>query len=112
MEVRRELQSERGPKYFEESVKDCLVPGGTRDIDYFRGRLIAMRPETNPTELTLAVEKADVPDALLRIEGKLKGTMPIGSVLKFQGIVTAYKADPYLLTFDVDSKSLLGWTGK
>jgi hypothetical protein len=52
--VRTELQSERGPKYFEESVKDCLIPGGAHDLKRFRGRLIAMRPEKNPTELTLS----------------------------------------------------------
>src|SRR5258708_30433002 len=44
--IRKELQSERGPQYFKESVKDFLIP----DI---RRRLISMRPQSNPTELTL-----------------------------------------------------------
>ncbi len=78
----------------------------------FHGRLIAMRPAKNPREVTLAVEKPETQDAILKLEIPLRGTMPIGSILKFNGVVTAYTAEPYSLTFAVDPKELVGWTGE
>lgn len=83
---------------------------------YFKAHIISMTPAVRPKEITVGIEKAEVPDAKLEFETALPGKMEPGDVIEFTGVGKDWSHDPknVIVTFDVDPKEGLNgtWTGK
>jgi hypothetical protein len=110
--VKKELLSDAGAAYFENSMKGALLPGGANGVQKFKGKLVSMNPAVRPKELVLAIEKADVPDVTLKLDGSLAGKMEPGGEIEFDGVADSYSKDPFMVTFTVEKSHVEGWTGK
>jgi len=93
------------------AVKDVLLPGGFSGVQRFGGKLISASPETNPTELLLAVDGSKA-DAKIQLIEALPGSMPMGSEIQFAGTAIEFTKTPYMLTLESDTVEIEGWTGK
>jgi tetratricopeptide (TPR) repeat protein len=110
--IRRELQSDGGAAYFENSMKGAALPGGVNNVAKFKGRLISMSPALRPKELVLGIEDPAKPDVTLKFDGALPGKMEPGADIEFEGVADAYTKDPFMVTFVVEKSKIDGWTGK
>ena len=113
--VREPLQKD-GDTYFE-AMKGALLPGDPgkqKGFEKFKAKLVSMDPPNKPKTLVLALEKPDVPDVTLTFDPPLPGNMEPGAELEFEGQPTAFRKEPFMITFEVDTelKQLVGWTGK
>jgi tetratricopeptide (TPR) repeat protein len=108
--IRESLTAADGETYFQNSVKSAQLPGGANGVTKFRGKLISMKPAVNPKELVLAIGSAGTPDVTLRFETPLRGKADAGTEIGFEGIASAFTRDPFMVTFDVESKDKIeGW---
>jgi hypothetical protein len=105
------LTGENPDQFFESSVKDAGLPTAPNK---FKAKLISAKPEVRPKELTVAIEKSDVADCVIKLaEGQtLPGKMDPGGELEFEGTAKAYTKEPYTLTLEVEKDKITGWTGK
>ncbi len=110
--VKKELQSDGGAAYFENSMKGALLPGGANGVQKFKGILVSMNPAVRPKELVLAIEKPDSGDVTLKLDGALPGKMEPGGEIEFDGVADSYSKDPFMVTFTVEKSHVEGWTGK
>jgi hypothetical protein len=104
-----------GDMYFD-AMKGALLPGEpgkAKGVEKFKATLISMEPANKPKTLVLGLEKPDAADVTLKFEEPLPGTMEPGATLEFEGAPSAYRKEPFMVTFDVDmeQKQLVGWTG-
>jgi tetratricopeptide (TPR) repeat protein len=98
--LKKELQSDNGAQFFENTMKNANVPGGAQGINTLRGTLIAAKPAANAKELVLGIEKADIPEVTLRLETPVKGKPVIGSPVDFEGVPMEFTKSPFMVTFD------------
>ncbi len=70
--VKKELLSDGGAAYFENSMKGALLPGGANGVTKFRGKLV-YGTAARPKELVLGIEKAESPDVTLKLDGAAAG---------------------------------------
>ena len=92
------------------TVKGAALPGGANGITKFKGTLIQQKPALNPKELVVGITSPDTPEVTLKLETPLRGKADPGTVLQFEGVASAFTKDPFMLTFDVDSKDKIeGW---
>ena len=108
--IRDVLTGDRSPQYWE-TLKEGYVPSGFSGIERFKGKLVSASPETNPTELLLAVDGASA-DAKIQLIEALPGKMPVGSEIQFAGTAVEFTKSPYMLTLESDTVDIEGWTGK
>ena len=94
--IKAALTAADGDAYFAQ-VKGSEVPPQTDDAKFkmFPGKVVA---QNSPKELLVNVD-SPVGDATLQFETPLKGTIEVGTAIKFKGVVDAYSKDPYMLTF-------------
>jgi hypothetical protein len=109
--IKTGLTGDNPDQFFESTVKDAALPGSGLK---FKGKLISAKPEVRPKELTLAVEKPDVADCIIKLgEGEtLAGKMDPGGDIEFEGVAKAYTKEPYMLTLEVEKDKISGWAGK
>lgn len=111
--LREPLTAENGEAYFDSTVKDAALPGeAVPGVSKFRGKIIALTPTNRPKEISLAVERPDAADAILKFDDPLPGTMETGSEMGFSGVAKAFTKAPFSITFEVEPTDLDGWTGK
>jgi len=110
--IRKELQSDGGPAYFENSMKGAGLPGGVNNVARFKGKLILSTPALHPKELVLAIEDPARPDVTLKLESALPGKMDPGGDIEFEGVGDSFTKDPFMVTFIVEKSKIDGWTGK
>jgi tetratricopeptide (TPR) repeat protein len=110
MNLKKELQSEAGQQYYETNLKNAHIPGGAQGVAKFRGTLISQNPAANPKELVLGVTNEDTPEVTLRLEQPLRGKAAPGTALEFEGVVSEFQREPFMLTLEVDEASKIsGW---
>jgi tetratricopeptide (TPR) repeat protein len=109
MSVKKELAGPSGADYFEKSVKGFALPAGVQGVAKFKGKLVAAIPPKNPKQLKVAIADAVTPEITLVFEEPLVGSAPVGTDLEFEGAGTAFTADPFNLTMDVENDKLVGW---
>jgi tetratricopeptide (TPR) repeat protein len=109
MSVKEELAGPNGADYFEKSVKGFALPAGVQGVTKFKGKLVAAVPPKNPKQLKVAIADAVTPEVTLVFEEALVGSAPVGTDLEFEGAGTAFTADPFNLTMDVENDKLVGW---
>jgi tetratricopeptide (TPR) repeat protein len=110
--IKKELQSDGGQAYFDNSMKGAALPGGVNNVARFKGKLVGMTPPNRPKELTLAMEDPSKPDVTLKFESALPGKMQTGGDIEFEGIAESFTKDPFMVTFTAEKSKIDGWTGK
>jgi hypothetical protein len=101
--IKDSLTAADGEQYFTDKLKGTAPPK-------LRGKLVSMKPAIRPKELQLALDDADTPEVTLKLENPLPGKAEKGTEIQFQGVPSAFTKEPFMLTFDVDSKDKIqGW---
>jgi hypothetical protein len=90
-------------------VKEFALPAGVQGVSKFKGKLVAAIPPKNPKQLKVAIADAVTAEVTLVFEEPLVGSAPVGTDLEFEGAGTAFTADPFNLTMDVENDKLVGW---
>lgn len=105
--LRDALKADGGEKYFNDSVKDALIPPQTGDFKQFKAKVVSME---NPKEIVVSVDDADGPngDATLVFETPIKTKLDPGAELEFAGAPESYTKDPFSITFKVDRANVTG----
>lgn len=101
------LRADGGEAYFNEHVKDALLPPEGGAFKVFKGKVVSM---DNPKELVLAIDDQDGPtgDATLVFEAPIKGKLDPGAEITFSGSPQSYAKDPFMIKFAVDRKNVTG----
>lgn len=96
-QIKTALTAPDGAAYFEQ-VKGSEIPPQTDDAKFkmFTGKVISQNEKKD--ELLLNVD-SPVGDATLKFDAPLKGTIDVGSEVKFKGVIDSFNKDPYMLTF-------------
>ena len=103
--IRAALTGADGDSYFESSVKDAGLPPADGSFKMFTAKVVEQK---SPTEIIVAVDNP-AGDVSLQFDGPLKGTIDVGSEIKFKGAVDSFTKDPYTLTFkDVGKEDVEG----
>lgn len=101
LEIKKALKAADGDTYWG-NLKDAELPT-------FKGKLVSMKPETNPKEIVLAVETADQPEVTLVFEKALRGKADVGTEIEFTGVAKEFTKEPYTLKLEVENEKLKGW---
>ena len=100
--LKKALMAADGQDYFATKLKDAELPP-------FKGKVVSMKPETNPKEVVLAVESADQPEVTLVFEKALRGKAEVGTELEFTGVAKEFTKEPFTLKLEVEAEKLKGW---
>lgn len=98
-QIRNALVSDEG-QYFPQ-IKDSEIPPEHWRFD---GSVVS---QPAPNELLVNVD-AHAGDALLRFLFSLKGPIAAGTQVHFEGVLRAFKRDPYRLTFELEPGEITG----
>jgi tetratricopeptide (TPR) repeat protein len=109
MKVKGALAASEGEAYFASSLKDTAVP-------QLRGVLLEAKPACRPKELLVIVPMPDAPrpteaEILLKLDKPIAGKPAPGTEFQWQGVPSAFTAQPFLLTMDTESAKLDGIKG-
>ena len=110
-EMKAELTGANGATYFDNSMKDALLPGGAEGVKLFRGKLVSTTPEVNPKSLVISIGGAENGDATLVLDAPLRGKMDPGADITFEGTAKSYSKEPFMVTFEVEKAKITGWAG-
>lgn len=109
MSIKKELAGPNGAAYFDEKVKDALIPNGALGVEKFKGTVISQTPATRPKEVVLGIADPKTPEVTLKFETPLAGKAEPGTVVEFEGTPKTFTADPFNVTFEVEKEKLSGW---
>lgn len=101
LQVKNKLMAADGETYWAE-LKDAELPE-------FTGKIVSLKPETNPKEIVVAISTADTPEITIVMETALRGKADPGTELTFTGVAKEYTKDPFTLKVEVDNDKLKGW---
>jgi hypothetical protein len=101
------LKGDSGEQYFNEHVKDALIPPQEGSFKQFNAKVVSME---NPKEIVVSVDDKDGPagDATLVFETPIRGKLDPGASISFAGAPTSFTKDPYMIKFNVDRKNVTG----
>ena len=100
--LKRSLTGADGEEFFLQKMKDCVLPA-------MAGTLISSTPAEQPTVLVIGLSDSSSPEITLRLKDgtgrDAPFTRPIarGSQIRFEGIVTEFSKDPFMLTIETSS---------
>lgn len=94
------LTAANGAQYFESDLKNSELPP-------LRGTILSATPACNATELQIAIEGTE-PQITLKLEKPIKGKVETGASLRWQGVATAFRATPFLLTIETEPTRIDG----
>jgi len=101
--IKDSLMAADGEQYFTDKLKGTAPPK-------LKGKLVSTKPAIRPKELLLDLDGGDNAEVTLKLETALPGKADKGTEIQFEGVPTAFTKDPFMLTFDVDSKDKIeGW---
>jgi tetratricopeptide (TPR) repeat protein len=113
MTLKQALTAPEGQQYFDANMKGAEVPGGgASGVSKFKGKLISAKPETRPKQLVLAIADGSTPDVTINLDAPLPGKADAGVEIEFAGVPASFTKDPFMVTFDVEKKNIVGWPGK
>jgi hypothetical protein len=100
--IKRALTADDGRRYFENYVKDSMIPGGAQGVHAFVGTVLSTGPADRPTILVVALGDKTTPDATLHLSAAWSSKIGLGSEVEFQGVPTAFSEKPFMVSFNVD----------
>jgi hypothetical protein len=95
-EIKKALSGPNGREYFEQSVKDAVLPT-------LYGTLVSSTPADHPNKLLIAMADGSHPEVTLNLKGRLEKPLPTMTPVKFNGVAIAFTKEPFMLNIDVDS---------
>jgi hypothetical protein len=98
------LKGDNGQSYFEQGVKDALIPPQDGAFKQFKGHLIS---QPNPKELLLAVDDTNG-DVTLAFDTPIKAKLDPGLEISFAGAPDSFTKDPFNLHFKVEKDNVTG----
>jgi tetratricopeptide (TPR) repeat protein len=106
-ELRDALKGDGGEGYFNDHVKEALIPPQEGSFKQFNGKVVSM---DNPKEIVVSVDDKDGPagDATLVFDAPIRGKLDPGAAISFAGAPSSYTKDPYMIKFTVDRKNVTG----
>lgn len=116
-----EMQKNDPQKYLWLQVKKALIAEDGSGATYFetikgsgfpklKGKLVSALPANKPKEITVAIMDDTTPEIKLVVDSAFGGAPPAGTVLEFETAVpTAFSADPFLVTADIEQGQITGW---
>lgn len=107
VKLRDALKEAGGEQYFEQGMKDALVP--PENERPLRGRLLRHSPAKNPKELVLALSDDHTPEVTIRLEEPLVGSAEPGTVIQFRGVPKQFTREPFMLVFEAEKDQIMGW---
>ncbi len=111
--IKRELTGANSAAYFDSNLKNAAIPGGVEvggtKIEKLKGKVVSLKPATNPKEIVLGISSAEMSEVTLRFETALRGKVDPGTELEFSGAPIEFTAEPFNLVFDMEAKDLVGW---
>ena len=111
MSLKKELTGPNGQQFFD-GMKGADVPGGAKIGDIavtdFKGTIISAKPPVRSKELVVGISDPKTPEVTLKLDTPLTGKPEIGTEVEFDGVPSAFSADPFMVTFDVEKAKLKG----
>jgi tetratricopeptide (TPR) repeat protein len=111
--IKRELSGPNSAAYFDNTLKNAAIPGGVEvggtKVERLKGKVISLKPATNPKEVVVGISSAEMSEVTLRFETPLRGKVDPGTELEFSGAPIEFSAEPFNLVFDVEAKDVVGW---
>jgi len=101
--IKRQLSGPNAERTFEENVKDAFLPGGANGLKVFEGTLVSSTPADHPKEFLVTMLNEKTPEVTLKLQGELEKPLPAGTWVTFEGVVKAFRAEPFMLTFEVET---------
>jgi len=93
---------ESGQRFFDERVKDALIPGGVNGVRGLRGKVVSIDWELRRSILRLSMENDSAADVTLEVSAGVPLTgIEEGKSVLFQGVATKFTRDPFMLTFEI-----------
>ena len=102
--IRTTLEGDGGTSYFEQSMKDALIPPPAGEFNQFKAKVVS---QPNPKELLVAVDNA-AGDATLVFAAPLRGKIDAGTEIEFSGVVESYTKEPYNVRLKAERKDVTG----
>jgi hypothetical protein len=65
--IKRDLSAPDGLDYWENNIKDALIPGGAAGVNRFPGFVISSKPSKHPNVIVLGILDNKVPEVELRL---------------------------------------------
>lgn len=107
VKLRDALKEPSGEQYFEQGMKDALVP--PENERPLRGKLVRHSPAKNPKELVLALSDDHTPEVTIRLEEPLMGAAEPGTVIQFRGVPKQFTREPFMIVFEAEKDQIIGW---
>ena len=111
MSIKKELTGPNSDAYFASSMKDAHLPGGAMGVKRFKGKVIEHKPARNPSTIVLGISDATTPEVTLKLETPMVGKADPGTELEFEGVISGFTKDPFMLTMDIETPAdqISGW---
>lgn len=100
--IRQKLDSPEGDRYFAENLQD-------KPLAALKGTLIKADPPDKPKELTLGIIDPAQAEVVIKLESGFPNAAEAGTVLEFEGTVSAFVKSPFVLTVMSDASKISGW---
>jgi tetratricopeptide (TPR) repeat protein len=104
--LKEALKGDTGQSYFDQGVKDALIPPQDGAFKQFKGHLVSQN-EKNPKELLVAVDDASG-DVTLVLDTPIRAKLDPGLEIAFAGAPDAFTKDPFNLHFKVERANVTG----
>jgi tetratricopeptide (TPR) repeat protein len=108
LNLKKELTGPNGQQFFESSMKGAMVPGGAGGVQKFKGTIIEAKPAVRSKELVVGLADPKVPEITLKLDAPLTGKPELGCEIEFEGVPSAFTADPFNITFDAEKAKITG----
>jgi hypothetical protein len=102
--LKEALKGDNGQNYFDQGVKDALIPPQEGAFKQFKGHVVA---QPSPKELLLAVDDTNG-DVTLVFDPPLKAKIDPGQEISFAGAPEAFTKEPFNLRFKVERENVTG----
>lgn len=110
--IKRELTKAEGAAYFQGSLKDSQIPGGAEvggtKVEKLKGKLVSCDKPKLAKKLVVGVSSAEMSEITLALPAAIAACPEKGTELEFSGQVIEFTAEPFNVTFDVETKDVTG----
>jgi hypothetical protein len=100
MKIHSALSAPNGEEYFAAELKDAAVP-------LLAGVLVEAKPACRPAELLIAI-KSPESSVRLQLSKPLAGRVEPNQDVRWEGVATGFRKDPFLLTMDAETSKVYG----
>ena len=96
--IKRSLLAPGGDDFFEQNLKNALVPGGSDGVRGFRATVISVRQSS----IVLSVSDGKTPDVTIQLNsGAHPSGLAAGDTVLFEGVGERFQREPFMLTLEI-----------